>query len=65
MPVEMVWSHLKYGLLSNFVPRHVKHLDKVVQEHLTRPARATAMIKSLWAGSRLVFLTRNWWPEGQ
>jgi transposase len=54
-PVEMIWSHLKHGLLSNFVPRHVKHLDKVVQDHLANLSRAAPMIKSLWAGSRLPF----------
>jgi transposase len=54
-PVEMVRSHLKYGLLTNFVPRHVEHLDEVVQGHLGRLSRAPSMIKSLWAGPRLPF----------
>jgi transposase len=52
-PVEMVWSHLKYGLLSNFVPRHVEHLDRVVMDHLADLSRAPTKIRSLWAGSRL------------
>ena len=54
-PVEMIWSYLKYGLLSNFVPRHVKHLNQVVQEHLAELAGTPSMIKALWSGSRLPF----------
>ena len=33
-PVEMLWSYLKYGLMANFVPQHVRHLDRVVTGHL-------------------------------
>jgi transposase len=55
-PVEMIWSHLKYGLLCNFVPRHVRHLDRVVKSHLTELARTPSLIRALWAGSRLPFL---------
>jgi transposase len=58
-PVEMLWSHLKYGLMANFVPRHVDHLDRVVQQHLAELAAAPAKIKALWNGSQLPFLDRN------
>jgi len=54
-PVEMLWSHLKYGLMANFVPHHVEHLDEVVQENLAKVAKNPELIKSLWAGSRLPF----------
>jgi transposase len=54
-PVEMLWSHLKYGRMANFVPRHVRHLDRAVREHLGDVARAPGLIKSLWEGSRLPF----------
>jgi putative transposase len=54
-PVELIWSHLKYGLMANFVPRHVEHLDQVVQENLAKLSRKPSLIKSLWAGSRLPF----------
>jgi putative transposase len=54
-PVERIWSHLKYGLMANFVPRHVTHLDQVVQEHLASTGKDSTLIKSLWTGSRLPF----------
>jgi hypothetical protein len=54
-PVEMIWSYLKHGLMANFVPRHVKHLDRVVTEHLGGVRSSPALIKSLWAGSKLLF----------
>jgi hypothetical protein len=58
-PVEMVWSHLKFGRMANFVPRHVKHLDQVVRGHLGEVGRAPGLIKSLWGGSKLPFLDKN------
>ena len=54
-PVELVWSYLKYGLLANFVPRHVTHLDRVVTGHLGEVRSRPALIESLWAGSKLPF----------
>jgi putative transposase len=54
-PVEMIWSYLKHGLMANFVPRHVRHLDRVVTGHLGGLRSSPALIKSLWAGSRLPF----------
>ena len=33
-PVEFVWSHLKDGRMANFIPRNVRHLDRVVRGHL-------------------------------
>ena len=58
-PVEMIWAYLKHGRLANFVPRHVRHLDRVVVGHLTELRGDPALIRSLWAGSRLPFLDRN------
>ncbi len=54
-PVEMLWGHLKYGLMANFVPRHVRHLDRVVTGHLGEVRSKPALIKALWGGSRLPF----------
>jgi transposase len=54
-PVELIWSYLKYGLMANFVPRHVQHLDRVVTGHLGEVRSEPAIIKSLWAGSKLPF----------
>lgn len=58
-PVEMIGSYLKYGLMANFVPRHVKHLDRVIRGHLTELGKKPALIRSLWAGSKLPFLDKN------
>ncbi|HEY2155479.1 MAG TPA: transposase [Isosphaeraceae bacterium] len=58
-PVEQVWSHLKYGRMANFVPRHVKHLDQVVRGHLGEVGDDPGLIRSLWAGSKLPFLDKN------
>jgi transposase len=58
-PVEMIWAYLKHGRLANFVPRHVRHLDRVVADHLTKLRGEPALIRSLWAGSKLPFLEKN------
>jgi len=58
-PVEWVWGHLKYGLMANFVPRHVGHLDRVVNAHLTDLSEHPDLIRSLWKGSKLPFLDKN------
>jgi len=57
-PVEMIWAYLKHGRMANFVPLHVRHLDRVVVEHLTELRGDPALIRSLWAGSKLPFLDR-------
>jgi putative transposase len=58
-PVEMLWSYLKHGRLANFVPRHVRHLDRVVGDRLTELRGDPALIRSLWAGSKLPFLDKK------
>ena len=55
-PVEQVWSHLKYGRLPNFVPRHVRHLDRVVRSHLHAVSQTPGLLKALWHGSKLPFM---------
>ena len=52
-PVELLWSYLKHGRPSNFVPRNVWHLDHVVQEHLLTARRAPGLLTNLWKGSKL------------
>jgi hypothetical protein len=58
-PVEMIWAYLKHGLMANFVPRHVRHLDRVVGGHLADLGGRPALIRALWAGSRLPFPDKN------
>jgi transposase len=54
-PVEFIWSHLKYGRMANFVPRHVRHLKQVVQTHLHEVGQSPGLLKQLWKGSKLPF----------
>jgi len=58
-PVEMIWSHLKYGLMANFVPQDVRHVDRVLVGHMTRLRDQPGLIRSLWKGSKLPFLDKN------
>lgn len=58
-PVEMIWSHLKHGQMANFVPRHVRHLDRIVRENMTELSVEPGLIRSLWAGSKLPFPDKN------
>jgi hypothetical protein len=37
------------------VPRHVRHLDQIVQAHLSELGGTPELIQSLWAGSKLPF----------
>jgi transposase len=57
-PVELVWSYLKHGLLLNFVPRDVSHLDEVVTERLAETKCNHYLLRSLWDGSELPFPDR-------
>jgi hypothetical protein len=51
--VELLWSYLKHGKLSNFVPRNISHLHHVVHEHLLALQDAHSLLKSFWKGSKL------------
>jgi len=57
-PVECLWSYVKYSRLANFVPRHVRHLDRVVIDELHTLQRQPKLLKSLWNGSDLPFPDR-------
>ena len=52
-PVEWVWAHVKHGRLANFVPCHVRHLERVVQGHLLAVGKAPGLLRQLWKGSDL------------
>lgn len=58
-PVEWVWAHVKHGRLANFVPHHVRHLERVVQGHLLAVGKAPGLLKALWRGSELPFPTKT------
>lgn len=56
-PVESVWSWLKYGKLSNFVPDDVNHLDDWAIEYLVELKFTPGLLRRLWEGSELPFPT--------
>lgn len=64
-PVEAVWSWLKYGKLSNFVPADVGHLNEWVVEHLVELKCDPSLLRRLWKGSDLPFPTPNIKQTGQ
>lgn len=52
-PVEYLWNHLKYGVLSNFVPDDVFHLDRVVKQRLRRARVSPPRLHSFFKQSGL------------
>lgn len=54
-PVEAVWSWLKYGKLSNFIPDDVDHLDDWVVDYLLELKYESGLLRRLWQGSELPF----------
>jgi transposase len=56
-PVEVAWGWLKYGKMSNFVPRDVQHLDDWVLEYLVELKCDQRLLRQLWEGSELPFPT--------
>ena len=58
-PVEMIWAYLKHGLMANFVPEDVLHLERVVLENLRSVRSNASLMRALWRGSDLPFPDRN------
>jgi transposase len=64
-PIEAVWSWLKYGKLSNFIPDDVNHLnDRVVESMITLKCES-CLVRQLWEGSELPFPTPSVQQPGQ
>lgn len=64
-PVEAVWAYLKYGVMANFVPEGVHHLDDVVTDHLINTRCEPGLLEALWRASDLPLPTRLYQPSGQ
>jgi transposase len=56
-PIEVVWSWLKYGKLSNGVPDDVNELENWTHENLVPLKRNAELLRSMWNGSELPFPT--------
>ena len=52
-PVEYLWNHLKYGILSNFVPNDVLHLNGVLKQRLRRARTSPPRLRSFFKQSGL------------
>lgn len=52
-PVEYLWNHLKYGILSNFMPDDVFHLDGVLKQRFHRAKRSRQRLQSFFKQSGL------------
>jgi putative transposase len=54
-PVEAVWSWLKWGRLSNFVPDDLNDLDGWVIDFLVELKHDPRLLRALWERSDLPF----------
>jgi transposase len=54
-PVEYLWNHLKYGLLPNFLPDDVDHLDAVVSQHIRQTKHCPSRLRAFCNASGLPF----------
>jgi transposase len=54
-PVEFLWNHLKYGVLSNFVPDDIFQLDTALKKHLKRAKRSSTRLHSFFEACKLPF----------
>jgi transposase len=52
-PVEYLWNHLKYGVLSNFVPDDVFHLNGVLKQRLRRARQSRQRLRTFFKQSGL------------
>ena len=52
-PVEYLWNHLKYGVLSNFMPDDLLHLDAVLKQRLRRAKQSPQRLRSFFKQSGL------------
>jgi putative transposase len=57
-PVEFVWSWLKWGRLTNFVPDDLTDLDDWIAEYLIELKHNPILLRVLWERSDLPFPTR-------
>jgi len=64
-PVEAVWSWLKYGQLTNFVPADVGHLEGRALDHLIKLKCEPGLLRRIWAGSGLPFPAHSPQQPGQ
>lgn len=54
-PVEAVWSWLKYGQLSNFVPADIPELEVEASDRLIELKHDAELLRALWGRSDLPF----------
>ena len=52
-PVEYLWNHLKYGVMSNFIPTDVHHLNRVLKQRIRRARTSPSRLRSFFNQSHL------------
>ena len=52
-PVEMVWNHIKYADLANFLPEDVNHLEQAVTTSMGETRKQGQLLRSCFAYARL------------
>lgn len=52
-PVEQLWSHLKFGHNSNFIPQHLQHLDDEATDFLVETKFNKTFLQSYWSQTPL------------
>jgi len=57
-PVEVIWSYLKFGKLSNLFAQNLIELERVLQSELKRLERNQRLLKKLCRGAKLTGLDR-------
>ena len=57
-PVEVIWSHLKFGKLSNLTAQDVDELELILNRELKKLERNQKLLKKLSLGSELTGLHR-------
>ena len=57
-PVELVWSYLKFGKLSNLFAQDLIELEQVIQRELKKLERNQKLLKQLSLGAELTGLDR-------
>lgn len=52
-PTEQCWNHTKYADLANFIPKHVKHLEKAVAAAMTKQSQNQKLLRSFFKHAKL------------
>ena len=52
-PTEQCWNYTKYAELSNFIPKHGKHLEKAVTSSMSKQSQNQKLLRSFFKFAKL------------